>query len=67
MNIVLFNSFVYINLLFDLFNEAEKSLEFSHDYYLYIGISVIPYVVSLLFFFSDDLVEESKRKEWFRV
>lgn len=47
MNMGLFNAFLYINILLDLFNEAETSLETSADYYLYVGIPVLPYVVSL--------------------
>jgi len=45
MNMGLFNAFLYINILLDLFNEAETSLETSADYYLYVGIPVLPYVV----------------------
>lgn len=48
MNLGVFNSFVFINMLFDVFNEAEKSLNASKDYYLSIGISILPYVVTEL-------------------
>jgi len=48
MNMGLFNAFLYINILLDLFNEAETSLETSADYYLYVGIPVLPYVVMSL-------------------
>jgi hypothetical protein len=34
MNIGLLNSFQFITLLFDLINEAEKTIEESNDYYL---------------------------------
>ena len=49
MNIGVLNSFVFINLLYDIFNEAEKTSQVSKDYYLWIGISVVPFVVKLHF------------------
>ena len=45
MNIGLVNSFSYITLLYDLVNEAEKTLKQSFDYYLYIVISILPYLI----------------------
>lgn len=45
MNIGLVNSFSFITLLYDLVNEAEKTLKQSFDYYLYIVISIFPYLI----------------------
>ena len=45
MNIGIINSFSFINILFDLIHEAEKTIEESNDYYLFIVISTIPYLV----------------------
>ena len=47
MNIGVLNSFVFINLLYDIFNEAEKTSQVSKDYYLWIGIAVVPFVVKI--------------------
>ena len=33
-----------MTILYDLLNEAEKTLEESHDYYINIVVSVIPHV-----------------------
>lgn len=45
MNIGLFNAFIYSNILSDLFHEASTSLDTSADYFLSIGVPVLPYVV----------------------
>lgn len=45
MNIGLVNSFSFITLLYDLVNEAEKTLKQSFDYYLHIVINVFPYLI----------------------
>ena len=45
MNIGLVNSFSFITLLYDLVNEAEKTLNTSFDYYLQIVTSVFPYLI----------------------
>lgn len=45
MNIGLVNSFSFITLLYDVVNEAEKTLKTSYDYYLNIVISVFPYLI----------------------
>lgn len=45
MNIGLVNSFSFITLLYDVVNEAEKTLKSSFDYYLNIVISVFPYLI----------------------
>lgn len=45
MNIGLVNSFSFITLLYDLVNEAEKTLKNSFDYYLQIVISISPYLI----------------------
>lgn len=45
MNIGLINSFSFITLLYDLVNEAEKTIKNSYDYYLYIVTSIFPYLI----------------------
>ena len=45
MNIGLLNSFQFMRLLFDLLNEAEKTQKDSADYYLYLVINSLPFVV----------------------
>lgn len=46
MNLGVINSFNFIKILLEIINEAEKTLSTSIDYYLYLGISVLPYVVA---------------------
>ena len=48
MNMGMFNAFIYINILFDFFHEAEQSFDTAADYFLFTGIPVLPYVVSTI-------------------
>jgi len=53
MNMGMFNAFIYINILFDFFHEAEQSFDTAADYFLFTGIPVLPYVI-------DNLREKSR-------
>ena len=48
MNIGLINNFTFITLLYDLVSEAEKNRSQSYDYYLYVVVSILPYLSSTL-------------------
>jgi len=53
----MFNAFIYINILFDFFHEAEQSLDTAADYFLFIGIPVLPYVVRTMTIEYKNLIQ----------